>query len=142
MEPFDFLQMCVQEEHKLITAMLDKLTDTDLDLHLHEDTTIRQRLLHMTKAEYGMAGYLYAQDNDNFTTNDNADLTTLKAYFAESMQRHLLTLQQLEPEDIQKKWVSKVSGNTYSYSFLLYHFLEHLATHRGQIAYFLNTLKK
>ena len=139
MEPFDFLQKCVREEHKLIEALLDKLTESDLDLHLHSDTTIRQRLLHMTEAEYKMAGYLHTKKNDTFSTEATANLATLKDYFAQSMERHLLTLQNLSSEDLQKNWTSAVSGNTYSYTFLLYHFLEHLSTHRGQIAYFLNT---
>jgi len=134
---FAFLEDAVKFEHEAIENLLAKIQSSDLDLKISDNHTVRRRLIHMATAEYRMANYLYELPDQEFEVPEDADIEMIRQSFEISMQRHLKTLENLKETDLEKNWVSKVSGNTYSYKFLLWHFLEHLATHRGQIAMFI-----
>ena len=135
MQPFDLLATFVEFEHQAIQKLLDSLQESDLELQFTEEETVRDRFIHMSQAEYMMAGYLYEISEYNYEKpNRDCSIQELKQAFNISKARHLLTLNHLTLEDLEKTWTSKKSGNQYSYKFLLWHFLEHLATHRGQIA--------
>jgi len=134
---FTFLVDAVKFEHEAIENLLAKIQPSDLNLKISENHTVRGRLIHMAGAEFRMANYLYELPDQEFEVSEDADIETLRKSFEISMERHIETLENLKETDLEKNWVSKVSGNTYSYKFLLWHFLEHLATHRGQIAMFI-----
>ncbi|MCY3412639.1 MAG: DUF664 domain-containing protein [Candidatus Heimdallarchaeota archaeon] len=135
MNVFDFLKFSVEEEHKAINKLLSEMTEEALKFPMGDDVTIFSRLKHMSSAEYRMAAYLYSTGDDEEFDIEEESINSLQKGFARSKNRHLLTLNNLSEIDLEKMWKSKVSGNEYSYKFLLWHFLEHLATHRGQVAY-------
>ncbi len=137
MNVLDFLQESVNFEHDEINKLLDKIKPEDLDREISDTHTVRGRLIHMSGAEYRMANYLYELPNQDFSIPEDADIEVIREAFEKSKKRHIETLRNLKEEDLSKVWVSKASGNSYSYKFLLWHFLEHLATHRGQIAMFI-----
>ena len=133
MEAFEFYKMLLEEEHNSINKLLDTLTEEDLKINIADDETIGDRLKHMTWAEYLMSGYLYEKDEKSLEVED-INLSNLKDAFEKSKKRHIETIDNLNYDDLKKMWKSKKSGNEYSYKWLLYHFLEHLITHRGQVA--------
>ena len=133
MEAFDFYKFLLEEEHKSINKLLDSLNDADLSVEIADDETIGDRLKHMTWAEYLMSGYLYEKDENSLEVEE-INLNNLKDAFEKSKKRHIETIDNLSYDDLKKMWKSKKSGNEYSYKWLLYHFLEHLITHRGQVA--------
>ncbi len=133
MDVFEFVKFSIEEEHKNIHQLLDKLTDELLEVKIGDDDSIGKKLMHMTSAEYLMATYLYEKDSDEKkeyqeTVND------LREAFNRSKSRHLETIDSLTQDDLNKLWKSKRSGKEFSYTWLLYHFIEHLSTHRGQVA--------
>ena len=132
-EAFEFYKHLLEEEHNSINKLLDTLTDEDLNINIADDETIGDRLKHMTWAEHLMSGYLYAKEEKDFDI-EVITLNNLKGAFEVSKKRHMETIDNLSYDDLQKMWKSKKSGNEYSYKWLLYHFLEHLITHRGQVA--------
>ena len=140
MEAFEFYKILLEEEHKSINKLLDTLADEDLKINIADDETIGDRLKHMTWAEHIMSGYLY-EKNESSVDIDNISIASLKEGFAISKMRHIETIDNLSYEDLDKVWKSKKSGNEYTYKFLLYHFLEHLITHRGQVAMALRMYK-
>lgn len=134
MNIFEFIKYSIEEEHKLINKILDGLTDVDLKSSIGDDQTIGSRLKHITSAELMMASYLFSKETeDEYVVNENS-VGSLRAAFIQSKIRHIETIDSLNESDLEKEWTSKVSGNSYSYKWLLYHFIEHIATHRGQIA--------
>jgi uncharacterized damage-inducible protein DinB len=141
MNIFDFVKFSIEEEHKNINDLLDKLDDSLLATPIGDDDTIGKRLMHMTSAEYSMATYLYEKEGDEKkeypTTVDG-----LRESFTRSEKRHLETISKLNVEDLDKIWVSKRSGKEFTYKWLLYHFIEHLSTHRGQVATALRLAQK
>lgn len=125
----------IDYEHEAIQKMLDDLSEEELEIEMSEKHTVRGRLLHMSEAEFRMAGYLWQPETEEeYQRNDTANVQQLKQLFVQSQARHHQTIENLSEDDWQKTWTSKVSGNSYAYKFLLWHFLEHLATHRGQVA--------
>ena len=133
METFEFYKFLLEEEHKSINKLLDSLNDADLSIEIADDETIGDRLKHMTWAEYLMSGYLYQKEEDSLDVGE-ITLINLKKAFEESKLRHIETIDNLTIEDLIKVWKSKKSGSEYSFKWLLYHFLEHLITHRGQVS--------
>jgi len=143
MDVFSFLSYMVEEEHTQIDQLLDRITDTDLSLALQEsgEVTIGDRFIHMIGAEYRMSTYLYQDPSDDPEFKVSAaTVDGLRQGSQASKARHLLLLQNLSTPDLEKVWHSKVSGKSYSYKYLLYHFIEHLATHRGQLAMAINRM--
>lgn len=132
MNALELLVFMVNEEHKFINQLLDLISDEQLDISLGTDVTIRSRLQHMAGAEFRMAGYLVKQ-KDEFEA-DYQSIDGIRNAFEKSKQHHLSTLSQLKEADLLKIWKSERTGKDYEYRWLLYHFLEHLSTHRGQIA--------
>ncbi len=127
-----FLKYAVETEHGFITELIEQIKPEELDLQIAEDVTIRDRLQHMSKAEFAMASMLIPIEGSfagKFETLDE-----IKSSFERSKEQHLKLLDQLQAEELEKVYVSKNTGKEYSWKFLLYHFLEHLSTHRGQIA--------
>lgn len=143
MDTFEFLKYMIKQEHIQLNKLLDKLSDVELALPLsardNEEDSIGSRLAHTIEAEYRMSTYLYKEDSDNpqFNVNDKS-VDDIKSKAEISMSRHLLTLDHLTTDDLNKVWTSEVSGNSYEYKYLLWHFNEHLATHRGQVAMAVN----
>lgn len=133
MEAFEFYKHLLEEEHNSINNLLDSLTEEDLSIKIADDETIGDRLKHMTWAEYLMSGYLYEKDEKSLEV-EQINLKNLREAFEKSKKRHIETIDNLSYDDLEKMWKSKKSGNEYSYKWLLYHFLEHLITHRGQVA--------
>ena len=133
MDAFEFYKHLLEEEHNSINKLLDTLTEEDLGIKIADDETIGDRLKHMTWAEYLMSGYLYEKDEKSLEVEE-ITLKNLKEAFVISKERHIETIDNLSYDDLNKMWKSKKSGNEYSYKWLLYHFLEHLITHRGQVA--------
>jgi uncharacterized damage-inducible protein DinB len=133
MEAFEFYKHLLGEEHNSINKLLDSLKEEDLSIEIANDETIGDRLKHMTWAEYLMSGYLYDKGEEKFDVEE-INLINLKVAFELSKKRHIETIDNLNYDDLKKMWKSKKSGNEYSYKWLLYHFLEHLITHRGQVA--------
>ncbi len=113
-----------------------------MKIEISEGETIGDRFAHMTLAEFGMAKYLLKDESTNLHLENNNDKEELKRGFSISKAQHLKTIRSLTEDDLDKEWVSERTGNRYSYKFLLYHFLEHLATHRGQIAMRLRQVKE
>ena len=89
-----------------------------------------------------MVGKPVRRFHANLLDVDETSLVALRDAFKTSMNRHLETIDNLILEDFDKMWTSKVSGNQYSYKWLLYHFVEHIATHRGQVAMALRIFKE
>ncbi|MHA2501324.1 MAG: DinB family protein [Candidatus Kariarchaeaceae archaeon] len=141
MDTFEFLKYMVEEEHKALDQLLDKITDEMLSRPLYEgaDSTIGERFRHILGAEYRMANYLYeTQSHDPEFSPDLSSIDGLKQASEVSMARHFETLDNLSPSDLEKVWTSKASGNSYSYKYLVWHFIEHISTHRGQVATAIN----
>ncbi len=137
MDTFEFIRYLVEQEHVNIENLLDSLEDKDLSIPVVKNKeTIGDRFKHMCVSEYEIAGYLYKSSSDinpdDIITNISVD--NLKKAFEISMKRHMLTLKNLSVEDLTNLWTSPRTGNVFSYRWLIYHQLEHLATHRGQIA--------
>jgi uncharacterized damage-inducible protein DinB len=80
-----------------------------------------------------MATYLYQKESDE-EQEFPVTIDGLRESFARSEKRHLETIDSLTVNDLDKIWVSKRTGNEATYTWLLYHFVEHLSTHRGQVA--------
>ncbi|MCE7733389.1 MAG: DUF664 domain-containing protein [Candidatus Heimdallarchaeota archaeon] len=133
MNVFDFVKFSIKEEHKSINQLLDKLDDSLLATPIGNDDSIGKKLKHMTEAEYSMAMYMHQQDDDE-KKDVPITIDGLREAFERSEKRHLETISVLTNDDLEKAYVSKVSGKEYSYTWLLYHFVEHLTTHRGQVA--------
>lgn len=135
MDVFDFLQYMVEEEHNALNEILEKIDNDLLDKPLEDGSsvTIRDRLQHTIVAEFRMAGYLFEVEDDDFQGNFST-VEEIKSSSLKSKARHEMTLRNLTDNDMDKVWTSKVSGNSYTYKFLLWHFIEHIATHRGQIS--------
>ncbi|MFV2015763.1 MAG: DinB family protein [Candidatus Heimdallarchaeota archaeon] len=133
MNIFDFVKFSIKEEHKSINQLLDKLDNSLLATPIGDDDSIGKRLMHMTAAEYSMAIYVYQQEEDE-KKEFPITIEGLRESFKRSEKRHLETIDALTENDLDKVYVSKVSGKEYSYTWLLYHFIEHLSTHRGQVA--------
>lgn len=135
MEPFEFIEYCIVKEHENINTLLDQVSNDLLSKPLFEDdeTTIGDRFSHILEAEFRMSTYLYQTDNDEFSI-DTITVESLKRASEQTMNRHIETIRTLSPSDLEKEWISSKSGKKYSYKFLIYHFLEHIATHRGQLA--------
>lgn len=141
MNIFEFLKFSIEEEHKSLNQILTNIKEEDLDTSIGDGQSIRTRFIHITEAEYRMATYLYSDKEDYEFKVDASSIDDIKNALEISKMRHLLTLSKLRIDDLQREWKSKVSGNAYSYKFLLYHFFEHIATHRGQISMALRLLK-
>ena len=133
MDVFEFVKFSIEEEHKNINELLDKLTNELLDTKIGADDSIGEKLKHMTSAEYLMATYLFEKEGDEKKEVD-ISIEGLREAFARSKSRHLETIDSLTQADLTKKWTSKRSGKDFEYTWLLYHFIEHLSTHRGQVA--------
>ena len=133
MDIFEFVKFSIEEEHKNINQLLDKLTDELLETKIGDDDSIGKKLSHMTSAEYTMASYLFEKENDEKTEYPET-VDGLRNAFEQSKLRHLETIGTLTTDDLNKNWTSKRSGKEFSYTWLLYHFIEHLSTHRGQVA--------
>ncbi len=133
MDIFEFIKFSIEEEHKAFDKLFRELTDNDLSYSIGDDQTIGSRLRHITLAEYKMATYLFKDDNDIEMEVDGSSVQSLKKAFQISKVRNLQTIENLTLSDLDKIWKSSVSGNEYSYTFLLYHFIEHMSTHRGQV---------
>lgn len=133
MDIFEFVKFSIKEEHKSINQLLDKLDDTLLAIPIGEDDTIGKRLMHITAAEYAMAIRLYEKDGDE-KKEFPVTVQGLKESFERSKTRHLETIDGLTIDDLSKNYVSQISGKEYSYTWMLYHFVEHISTHRGQVA--------
>ncbi len=133
MNIFDFVIFSIKEEHKSINQLLDKLNDSLLATSIGDDDSIGKKLKHMTEAEYSMAMYMHQQEGDE-KKDVSVTIERLREAFERSEKRHLETINVLTNDDLEKTYVSKVSGKEYSYTWLLYHFIEHLTTHRGQVA--------
>jgi uncharacterized damage-inducible protein DinB len=143
MEPFDFLEYMVREEHQALDKLIRSIQPDELEKPLleNDETTIRERISHILSAEYRMAGYLYAKDDDDQYQIKDHSVDDLLQASKLSMERHIMTLHNLSTEDLENTWTSKVSGNSYTYKFLLWHYLEHIATHRGQVAMALRRIR-
>ncbi len=140
MEAFEFYKILLEEEHSSINQLLDSLTEEDLKIKIADDETIGDRLKHMTWAEFLMSGYLYDKGEEKHDIEE-ISVNNLKESFNVSKKRHIETIDNLSYDDLKKMWKSKKSGSEYSYQWLLYHFLEHLITHRGQVAMALRMYK-
>lgn len=138
----ELLSYFVEEEHQAIESLLDSLTEEELDAEIAENETIRDRFRHMSLAEFRMAKYLVPDETTKMDIGDKPTKDSLKEAFKISMDQHLKTINSLSKEDLDKEWVSQKTGNRYSYKYLIYHFLEHLATHRGQIAMRVRQIRK
>ena len=133
MDVFEFVKFSIEEEHKNINELLDKLTNQLLDTNIGAYVSITEKLTHLTSAEYLMATYLFENEGDEKKEVD-ISIEGLREAFARSKSRHLETIDSLTQADLTKKWTSKRSGKEFEYTWLLYHFIEHLSTHRGQVA--------
>lgn len=136
MNIFEFLKYMVEEEHLALDKLIQEATEKELNSGLleNDETSIRDRIIHTLGAEYRMAGYLFPNKNDTeFESSIDTKEGLLQAS-QKSKQRHFLTLDNLTVDDLNRSWTSKVSGKSYTYKFLLWHFIEHIATHRGQVA--------
>ena len=133
MDVFEFVKFSIEEEHKNINELLDKLSDDLLETKIGDDDSIVKKLMHMTSAEYLMATYLFEKEGDEKKEFD-VTIEGLREAFSRSKSRHLETISSLTQDDLTKKWTSKRSGKEFEYKWLLYHFIEHLSTHRGQVA--------
>lgn len=140
MNALEFAQYMVQEEHKQIQTLLDKMNNEDLSYSLGEDT-IGTRLKHMSSAEYRMSSYVDPKGDEN-TLEVEVTLEGLKNAFEKSKQRHLAALSAMKVEDLSSTWTSQSSGKEYEKKWLLYHFIEHIATHRGQVTMALRISKE
>jgi len=145
MDALEFLQYMVTEEHNQIDKLLDRVADVDLILPIsardEDSVSIGERFVHMITAEYRMAGYLYQTDNNNRLEVNEKSVESIKRAAKLSQKRHLLTLQNLTSGDLNKEWESAKTGMRYSYKYILWHYIEHLATHRGQLAMSINAIK-
>ena len=141
MDVFDFVKFSIEEEHKNINELLDKLSDDLLKTEIGDDDSIGKKLMHMTSAEYLMATYLFEKEGDEKKEFD-ISIEGLREAFNRSKSRHLETISSLTQDDLTKKWTSKRSGKEFEYKWLLYHFIEHLSTHRGQVATALRLTQK
>ena len=141
MNIFDFVKFSIKEEHKSINQLLDKLDDSLLGTPIGDDDSIGKKLMHMTAAEYSMATYMYQKEGDE-KKEFPVTIEGLRESFQRSEKRHLETIDTLTNDDLDKMHVSKVSGKEYSYTWLLYHFVEHLTTHRGPVATALRLAKQ
>ncbi|MDH5404208.1 MAG: DinB family protein [Candidatus Heimdallarchaeota archaeon] len=133
MNVFDFLKFAIEEEHKQINTIIDDLDESTLTLKIADNATLGDRLRHISSAEFRMAGYIVDYDDGDLEI-DPTSLQSIKIGFQKSKERHLNTLSQLKEEDLEKEWISPHSGKSYTYKWLVYHFLEHISTHRGQVA--------
>ncbi|MHA2250702.1 MAG: DinB family protein [Candidatus Kariarchaeaceae archaeon] len=140
MEIFQFLIFSVKEEHKSLGSLLDRLSDADLQTEMGGDT-LGNRFKHIIDAEHRMAGYLFVKQDEVELNIGDITVNNLRDASIKSKLRHIETLKNLSMDDLDKNWISEKSGNSYSYKWLLYHFLEHLSTHRGQIAHYVNLIK-
>lgn len=143
MEPFDFLAYMVEEEHRALDKLITDMKPEELEQPLieNDDITIRERIHHILSAEFRMAGYLFADESDDQYKIHDFTIDGLLNASKQSRDRHLLTLENMNAEDLDKVWTSKVSGKSYSYRFLLWHFIEHISTHRGQVAMALRRIR-
>lgn len=135
MNLFDFLEFAVNNEHDNFSSLFEKINNDDILKYKFGNTdndSIGARLKHACSAEYRMAGYLFEKPDDIVPEIDEFSVSSLKNAFNLSRKRHIETLKNLKIEDLDKEWQSK-TGKVFSYKYLLYHFLEHLATHRGQV---------
>jgi uncharacterized damage-inducible protein DinB len=137
MNVFQFLTYCVKEEHKSLDQLLDKLDDKLLATKIGDTETLADRFTHIFEAEYHMVSYFDGQDDKSLSIND-ASINTLRAASKESMERHTGMLNSLTSDILFETWTSPRSGKEFTKKWLLYHFLEHLSTHRGQIAHYIN----
>lgn len=140
MDIFSFIKFMIIEEHKQIQELLDKMSDEDLNFSIGSDT-LGKRLLHMTGAEYRMASYLFEIEGDEMS-EVKLTIPGFKSAFELSKNRHIMTIENLTLPDLDKDWISKQSGKSYQYKWLIYHFIEHLATHRGQVSMALRMSKE
>ncbi|RMG25088.1 MAG: DinB family protein [Methanobacteriota archaeon] len=138
----EFFAYLIEEEHKSIDQLLDKIETDELKVEISDGETIGDRFAHMALAEFMMAKYLFPDEHSTLEISDKEDKEELKRAFNISKEQHLKTIKNLQPTDLDKEWVSQKTGNRYSYKYLLYHFFEHLATHRGQIAMRLRQIRE
>jgi len=135
----------VDQEHNSLDQLYERLDDNKLQHPLsgrtNETDTIGSRLAHLIGAEYRMATYLYQQEDDieDFAV-DGSSLADIMTKSDQAKARHQLTLDHLNMEDLGKTWTSERTGKEYEYKFLLWHFVEHIATHRGQVTMTVNGL--
>ncbi|OLS20078.1 MAG: hypothetical protein HeimC2_38790 [Candidatus Heimdallarchaeota archaeon LC_2] len=133
MDVFEFVKFSIEQEHKNINELLDKLSNDLLETKIGDDDSIGKKLMHMTSSEYLMATYLLEKEGDEKKEFD-VTIEGLREAFKRSKSRHLETINSLTQDDLTKKWTSKRSGKEFEYTWLLYHFIEHLSTHRGQVS--------
>lgn len=143
MTPFEFLEFMVEAEHKQLDQMLDQLKPHELDKTIDsKGATVGKRFRHILTAEYNMASYLYPKEEEERKELEAITIAGLKSLSIESKARHLETLRNLTVQDLEKNWVSKTSGKSYSYKWVLYHYIEHIATHRGQLSTALREIRE
>lgn len=133
MDVFEFVKFSIEQEHKNINELLNKLSNDLLETRIGDDDSIGKKLMHMTSSEYIMATYLLEKEGDEKKEFD-VTIEGLREAFMRSKSRHLETINSLTQDDLTKKWTSKRSGKEFEYTWLLYHFIEHLSTHRGQVS--------
>ena len=134
MDALDFIKFSTEEEHRYLNELLDKVDDDMLSYKLDGEHDVSSILWHIADAEYSLARMTLdvKGEAENIEKPELKTVDDFRKLLKKTKKRSFQTLNGLSLGKLDETWVSP-RGKEYTYKELVYHALEHIATHRGQL---------
>ena len=134
MDALDFVKFSTEEEHRLLNEFLDKIDNDMLSYKLDGEHDVGSILWHIADAEYSLARMTLdvKGEAENIEKPELKTVDDFRKLLEKTKKRSFQTFNGLGTDKLEEIWVSP-RGKEYTYKALVYHTLEHIATHRGQL---------
>ena len=134
MDVLDFVKFATEEEHGLLNEFLDKIDNDMLSYKLDGEHDVGSILWHIAEAEYYLARITLdvKGEAEKIEKPELKTVDDFKKVLEKTKKRSFQTLNGLSSDKLEETWVSP-RGNKSTYKEIVYHGLEHISTHRGQL---------